>query len=80
MTSAITLVAAEQAEHGLTLPFAAPWFGVIALATFLLLLAFTWAFRNTAVKLVQNNAIKHGVRSPEHGREAGEGTTYGTHH
>ena len=53
MTSAALILAEGEhhSEHAMTLPFADFWFGVIALAAFMLLLAITFAFRNTAAKL-----------------------------
>ena len=55
MTSAVNF-AAEATEHTIELPFPAPYFGLVALAIFLLLLGITWTFRNAAHKLGQHPA------------------------
>lgn len=51
MTSVLsdTLIVAAEGGHPVVneLPFAPIWFGVIALAAFMALLALLWAFRNT---------------------------------
>jgi hypothetical protein len=52
MLTTVLMTATEEAGAEATreLPFAAEWFGIIALAIFAGLFAFTWAFRSVASK------------------------------
>ncbi|WP_288800091.1 hypothetical protein [uncultured Arsenicicoccus sp.] len=71
MTSAALILAEGEhhSEHAMTLPFADFWFGVIALALFMALLAITFAFRNTAAKLSHG-----GVNDASHGSHTSPGS------
>ncbi|GMA18812.1 hypothetical protein MM440_05290 [Arsenicicoccus piscis] len=79
MTSAALLLAAEESENAMTLPFADFWFGVIALAVFLLLLALTYAFRNTAIRYRQNPQVYGGADGRAR-HDSDHGATHGAHH
>lgn len=72
MTSAALILAEGEhhSEHAMTLPFADFWFGVIALALFMALLAVTFAFRNTAAKL----APAQGANDASHGSHSSPGS------
>jgi hypothetical protein len=48
MPTSVLTAATEEAANHRELPFPAEWFGIIAIAVFAGLLAFTWAFRNVA--------------------------------
>jgi hypothetical protein len=50
MLTTVLTAATEQAAEHRELPFHAYWFGIIALAIFASLFAFTWAFRSIATK------------------------------
>jgi hypothetical protein len=50
MPTLVLTAATEEAANHRELPFPAEWFGIIALATFAALFAFTWAFRSVATK------------------------------
>jgi hypothetical protein len=50
MPTMVLTAATEEAANHRELPFPAEWFGIIALAIFLGLFAFTWAFRSVASK------------------------------
>ena len=74
MTSALSQVLATSAEEGGHHPvvneliFEPIWFGVIAIATFLLLLGLLWSFRNTLA------LDPHGVAEGHHDPDAHRGT------
>lgn len=72
MTSALSQVLAasggEGAHHPVVneLPFQPVWFGVIAMAAFLGLLALLWAFRNTLA--LDPHGVAEGHSDPDSGR------------
>lgn len=65
MTSLVSLAAESDVPplHENEIPMAHIMYGLIAMAFFLLLLAFLWTFRNTAAKLGQNDPRPQGSGS-----------------
>lgn len=68
MTSALTLLAADEGGHHIVneLPFPAIWFGVIALVAFLALLGLLYSFRNTLA--LDPHGVAEGHADPDTAR------------
>ncbi len=74
----LTSTVATLANAGTDLPLPPLAFGLIAFASFLVLLGVLWAFRNTAVKYDTPTSVRHddqGGRGDAHGS-----TDPGGHH